>query len=110
MLSPMPYLSFGMRRHVVALITVALVVPGMPLASIPLAAQWIKYPTAGVPRKADGTVNMAAPAPRLADGKPDFSGVWTTGDPNIRRAGAGLSTPKEGAAPRDEGYEKEGKG
>lgn len=39
-------------------------------------AQWLKYPTAGVPRTADGKPNLAAPAPRAADGKPDFSGIW----------------------------------
>jgi hypothetical protein len=38
--------------------------------------QWIHYPTAGVPRKADGTPDLTAPAPRLPDGKPDFSGIW----------------------------------
>ena len=66
-------------------------------ASTPLAAQWLKYPEAGVPRKADGKVNMSAPAPRLADGKPDFSGIWTTAEPNILRPGV-LSSPKERSA------------
>jgi hypothetical protein len=46
------------------------------LMSGPAAAQWVGYPTAGVPRKADGKVDMTAPAPRLANGKPDFSGIW----------------------------------
>ena len=40
------------------------------------AAQWINYPTAGVPKNADGSPNLNAPAPRGADGKPDLSGVW----------------------------------
>ena len=46
-----------------------------PLA-MPLGAQWIGYPTAGVPRTPDGKPNLSAPAPRTADGKPDFSGTW----------------------------------
>jgi hypothetical protein len=69
-------------------------------ASAPLAAQWMKVPTAGVPRKADGKVDMSAPPPRLADGKPDFSGIWMTGEPNRPRTG-GLSSPKQGAGPRE---------
>ena len=44
--------------------------------SIPLQAQWLQYPTAGIPRTASGAPNLNAPAPRTADGKPDFSGMW----------------------------------
>ncbi len=51
--------------------------------SAPLAAQWLKYPTANVPRTADGKPNLAAPAPRGIDGKPDFSGLWITADGQV---------------------------
>jgi len=48
------------------------------LAAIPLtvAAQWQGYPTPGIPRTADGKVNLAAPAPKAADGQPDLNGIW----------------------------------
>lgn len=39
-------------------------------------AQWLKSPTPGIPRTADGKADLTAPAPRTADGKPDLSGVW----------------------------------
>jgi len=45
-------------------------------ASVTCSAQWLKHPTAGVPRLSDGTPNLAAPVPRTADGKPDLSGLW----------------------------------
>jgi hypothetical protein len=47
--------------------------------SAPLAAQWLHYPTPGVPRLADGKLNLAAPAPMTPSGKPDLAGVWMGG-------------------------------
>ncbi|HXP88709.1 MAG TPA: hypothetical protein VN841_28520 [Bryobacteraceae bacterium] len=40
-------------------------------------AQWVSYPTPGIPRTKDGKPNLAAPAPRTREGKPDLSGIWT---------------------------------
>ncbi len=45
-------------------------------------AQWLRYPTEGVPRTADGKPDLNAAAPRLPDGKPDFSGLWHAANPN----------------------------
>ena len=46
--------------------------------AVPLSAQWLKEPTRGIPRTADGKPDLAAPAPKAADGKPDLSGLWRT--------------------------------
>jgi hypothetical protein len=59
-----------------AFVTTATIMLSASLVAVPAAAQWIGYPTADVPRKADGSVDMTAPAPRMADGRPDFSGIW----------------------------------
>ena len=42
----------------------------------PLAAQWLNYPTPGIPRLRDGKPDLSAPAPRTSDNKPDLSGLW----------------------------------
>ena len=42
----------------------------------PLMAQWLNYPTPGIPRLPDGKPNMSAPVPKTPDGKPDLSGIW----------------------------------
>src|SRR5438067_6895458 len=39
-------------------------------------AQWLDYPTPGIPRTPDGKPNLVAPVPRSSDGKPDLSGIW----------------------------------
>ena len=58
-----------------------------------LAAQWLNYPTPGVPRTSDGKPNLTAPAPRTAEGKPDFSGLWAQG---LTPYGVGRHTRPEG--------------
>jgi hypothetical protein len=82
---------FPWFRRVNLSVATAFAILGAPVASTPSYAQWIQYPTAGVPRQADGSADMAAPTPRLADGKPDFSGIWTTAEPN--RGGRGGARP-----------------
>src|SRR5690242_8961766 len=39
-------------------------------------AQWVNYPSPGIPRTRDGKPNLTAPAPRASNGKPDLSGLW----------------------------------
>src|SRR5438132_80287 len=68
------------------------------LAAPALQAQWLNYPTAGVPRLPNGQPNLSAPAPRTPDGKPDLSGLW---EPATPAAVNGSSTFLAGDLPGD---------
>jgi len=72
--------ELSMRGYVIRSVVCAIALSGVFALSAPLRAQWLKYPTDGVPRLADGKPNLAAPAPRMPDGKPDFSGIWLTAE------------------------------
>jgi hypothetical protein len=59
--------------------------------SVAAFAQWIEYPTPGIPRTADGKPNLAAPVPKAPDGKPDLSGLWQRAPGINQRRAAGLA-------------------
>src|SRR5438552_3222178 len=82
------------------------------LAAPALQAQWLNYPTAGVPRLPNGQPNLSAPAPRTPDGKPDLSGLWEpaapaasstflTGDPPGNRQFSGTPLQARARCRRD---------
>ena len=53
-----------------------LVVSALVAATSVASAQWLRIPTAGIPRTPDGKPNLSAPAPRMADGKISVAGLW----------------------------------
>ena len=55
---------------------VSLLCAVLMLTAATTAAQWLRYPTAGIPRTADGRPNLAAPAPRTPQGRPSIEGLW----------------------------------
>jgi hypothetical protein len=58
-----------MKIAILALAAMGFAAPGM-------WAQWPRYPSSGVPKTADGKLDLNAPAPRTADGKPNLTGLW----------------------------------
>lgn len=73
------YVVSGFKRTAIAaVVALAILLPGTA------SAQWINYPTPGVPRLPDGKANLSAPAPRTPDGKPDLSGIWSGAGPMYR--------------------------
>ena len=58
-----------------------------------LQAQWIHQPTLGIPRTADGKLDLTAPAPKTANGNPDLSGLWL-----LTPAGGGIGQLKSSCA------------
>ena len=48
----------------------------LAMTAWPSAAQWLNYPTPGLPRLADGRPNLAAAPRRTTEGTIDLSGIW----------------------------------
>src|SRR5215831_13067411 len=61
----------------------------LELVSRSATAQWLHYPSPGIPRTPDGKPNLSAPTPRSPDGKPDLYGIWASD--NLTRGPFGVA-------------------
>jgi hypothetical protein len=57
-------------KRLICLVIAASLMPAV------VSAQWIHYPTPGIPRTADGKPDFGGPTPKSGDGKPDLTGMW----------------------------------
>jgi hypothetical protein len=63
------------------------------LMTASLTAQWLTYPTAGIPRTPDGKPNLSAPVPRHANGKPVLAGLWRPAPGMVGDAARNMTEP-----------------
>ena len=81
-----------------------LLASGLFGVALPAAAQWPSYPTKGVLRNADGSVNLTAPTPRTADRTPDLTGLWEIYVSSIAAPpAAGQASPSRSLQDGDDG-------
>jgi len=61
-----------MRRSIRAATTI------VSVTLVSANAQWLNYPSRGIPRTRDGKPNLSAPTTRGSNGRPRLSGLWQT--------------------------------
>ena len=71
-----------MSRMKLKMLEVGLLLASLSAIPFTASAQWLDYPTPGIPRTADGKADLKAPVPRTRDGKPDLSGMWFANVPS----------------------------
>jgi len=71
-----------MSRMKLKMLGVGLLLASLSAIPFTASAQWLDYPTPGIPRTADGKADLKAPVPRTRDGKPDLSGMWFANVPS----------------------------
>jgi len=71
-----------MSRMRLKMLEVGLLLASLSAIPFTASAQWLDYPTPGIPRTADGKADLKAPVPRTRDGKPDLSGMWFANVPS----------------------------
>jgi len=63
-------------------------------ACVPGFAQWLNYPTPGIPRLPSGKPILKAPAPKTAHGRPDLSGLYDIENGGFFKTSPPISGPR----------------